>query len=67
VVALLELPELLALLELLELPHAATPSPKTAAMIGITTLDERFLMNCLLWFVNEAIGTRRTKRLRSTL
>jgi hypothetical protein len=45
VVPLLALPELL---ELLELPHAATPSPSTAAMIGITALDERFLMNCLL-------------------
>jgi hypothetical protein len=45
VVALLEVAELL---ELLELPHAATPSPSTAAMIGITALDERFLMDCLL-------------------
>jgi hypothetical protein len=47
-VLVLPLPELPELLELLELPHAATPSPSTAATIGITALDERFLMNCLL-------------------
>jgi hypothetical protein len=48
VVALVLPEELAVLLELLEPPHAATPSPSTAAMTGITALDERLLMDYLL-------------------